>query len=92
MAASASALSAQLDSHNVGIKGSVARAERLVERLISPEDGTAAYAYDHAEEELLWIAAELEYAAKRVRGLVAYTVTGEKRAEQDKALASSVQR
>lgn len=89
MAASASALSAQLEAHTTLIKSTSNRSERLVERLVSPEDFVAAYAYDHAEEELLWIAAELEDAARRLRGLVGHTVTGEARKQQLDALITS---
>lgn len=50
---------------------------RLAARLTSETDAlTPAYAYDHAEEELLWAAEALEEVARAVRSLTAHTVTG----------------
>ena len=54
--------------------------KQLSERLTSEEPTiTAAYAYDHCEEELIWIAEALEELAKQAGSLTAYTATGQKR-------------
>lgn len=90
MAASASALSETILTRVEEIKNVNARAELLAQRLVDDGDFTAAYAYDHAEEELEWIAAELDAAARRLRFLKAYTATGEARGKQLDELAARV--
>lgn len=90
MVASASALAETILARIEESKNANARAELLAQRLLDEGSFTAAYAYDHAEEELEWIAAELDEAARRLRSLKAYTITGEARGQQLEVLSARV--